>query len=290
MTIKSNKKDFIVQGTIWENMNLYMLYKEAYTPWEWQPKLFQVAREIGIDIFSTAYDFSAVDFLEKIDTPAYKIASFEVNDLRLLRKIASTKKPILMSTGMATLSEIEEAVREIRNSGCRDLALLKCTSAYPAPAEEMNLRTIPHLSEKFDTPVGLSDHSVGIEIPIAGVTLGACIVEKHFTLSREQGGPDSSFSAEPQEMEAMVNAIRKVERALGEVSYELTESQKKTAFYRRSLYVVEDMKEGDSFSEKCVRSIRPAFGLPPKEYDNVIGRKAKVNIEKGTALKWNLVE
>ncbi|MCZ6603190.1 MAG: pseudaminic acid synthase, partial [Planctomycetota bacterium] len=227
LTIPCDNEYFrIGKGTIWEGKNLYQLYGEAYTPWEWQPKLKELADELGLDLFSSPFDHTAVDFLEKMDVTAYKVASFEIVDIPLLRKIASTGKPVIMSTGMATLAEIEEAVRTLRDAGAPGMALLKCTSAYPAPPEEMHLKTIPHLSETFDCPAGLSDHTLGTTVPIAAVALGACIVEKHFTLSREIPGPDSAFSLEPEEFRAMVDAIRTVEKALGEVRYQPTEREK----------------------------------------------------------------
>jgi N-acetylneuraminate synthase len=279
----------IGKGTIWEGKNLYQLYGEACTPWDWQPKLKTVADELGLDCFSSPFDCSAVDFLEKMNVPAHKIASFELVDLALIRKVAQTGKPVIMSTGMATLAEIDEAVRTLRAAGCNQLALLKCTSAYPSPPEEMNLCTIPHLAEAFGVPAGLSDHTLGIAVPVAAVALGACIIEKHFTLRRSDGGPDAAFSLEPAEFKAMVDAIRIAEKALGRVNYEVTEKEKASRVFRRSLFVVKDMKAGEVFTKESVRSIRPGYGLAPRYLDQVIGLVASRDIERGTPLSWDLV-
>ena len=290
ITIHSDRPEFrIGGGTIWDGRNLYDLYGEAYTPWDWQPKLKQLADEIGIHLFSTPFDPSAVDFLEAMNVPAYKIASFEVVDLPLVRKIAQTGKPIIMSTGMATLAEIDEAVQAIREAGGRQLALLKCTSGYPALPEEMNLRTIPHLAEAFGVPVGLSDHTLDWASAVAAVSLGACIVEKHFTLSRAAPGPDSAFSLEPAEFKAMVDAIRIAEKALGRVHYGVSPREAASRAFRRSLYVVKDMNAGDCFTDVNVRSIRPANGLPPKHLAEILGRRAGRAIEAGTPLSWELL-
>jgi len=290
MTIRSDKEYFrIGKGTLWEGKTLYQLYKEAYTPWEWQPKLKEIADEIGIDLFSTAFDPTAVDFLEEMGVPVHKVASFEIVDIPLIEKMASTGKPLIISTGMATLSEIEEAVQAARKAGTTEIALLKCTSAYPAPPEEMNLRTIPHLAEAFGVPVGLSDHTLGIAVPVAAVALGACIVEKHFTLSRDIPGPDSAFSLEPQEFKAMVEAIRVAEKALGKVSYEVGEREAASRVFRRSLFVVKDMKAGEVFTHENVRSIRPGYGLPPKFLKEVLGRRAACDIKAGTPLEWRMI-
>lgn len=279
----------IGQGTIWSGRTLYDLYGEAYMPWDWQPKLSEVAAELGLDLFSTPFDGSAVEFLDQMDVPAYKIASFEIVDLALLQRIAQTGKPIIMSTGMATLAEIDEAVSVIRGANKSQLSLLKCTSAYPAPPEEMNLRTIPHLATTFNVPVGLSDHTLGVAVPLAAVTLGACIIEKHFTLSREVPGPDSAFSLEPEEFREMVESVRVVEKALGEVSYLVTEREASSRVFRRSLFVVQDVRAGEMFTEANVRSIRPSYGLHPRNRDKVIGRCASQDIERGTPLSWDLV-
>ena len=289
ITLACDNDYFCIKGTIWEGKSLYELYNEAYTPWEWQPKLKTIANDLGMDLFSTPFDFSAVDFLEEMGVPAYKIASFELVDLPLIKRVAQTGKPIIMSTGMATLAEIDEAVSTIREAGGSQLALLKCTSAYPAPPEEMNLRTIPHLADAFGVPTGLSDHTLGIAVPVAAVALGACIIEKHFTLSRREPGPDSAFSLEPHEFKEMVDAIRTVEKALGKISYEITEKQKESRVFRRSLFVVKDMKAGEVFTEQNVRSIRPGYGLHTRYFEQIRGRKAKVFIKKGTPLDWDLI-
>lgn len=279
----------IGKGSIWEGKRLYDLYGEAYTPWDWQPKLKELANELGMDLFSTPFDRTAVDFLEELHVPAYKIASFELVDLPLIECIASKGKPIIMSTGMGTLAEIAEAVDTARNAGASQIALLKCTSAYPAPPEEMHLRTIPHLAQAFDVPAGLSDHTLGIAAPVAAVALGACIVEKHFTLSRNQPGPDSAFSLEPHEFKAMVEAIRTAERALGKVQCGPNEKEQPSRVFRRSLFVVEDVKAGEGFTSNNVRSIRPGYGLPTRYLDIILGRSAARNIERGTPLSWELV-
>jgi len=289
MTIDVHNKFFQIKGTIWEGKNLYDLYREAYTPWEWQPELKKIAEELSLDFFSTPFDQTATDYLEKIDIPAYKIASFELVDLPLIRRIAKTGKPVIMSTGMASLAEIDEAVKVFRETGGGQIALLKCTSAYPAPPSEMNLRTIPHMAEVFNVPVGISDHNISMETTIAAVSLGACIVEKHFTLSRDGSGPDSSFSIEPDELKAMVKAIRNTEKALGKVNYETTEREKSSTVFRRSLFVVKNMKANSEFTEENVRSIRPGFGLHTRHMEEVLGRKSKRAISKGTPLDWDLV-
>jgi N-acetylneuraminate synthase len=289
LTIDCSNEYFQIKGTLWDNRTLYDLYSEAYMPWEWHPKLKVIAEEIGIDWFSTAYDLSAVDFLEEMGTPVHKIASFENIDILLIEKMARTGKPLIISTGMATLGEIEEAVQASRNAGATQIALLKCTSAYPAPPEEMNLRTIPHLAEAFDLPVGISDHTLGIAVPVAAVALGACIIEKHFTLSREVPGPDSSFSLEPQEFKAMVDSIRIMEEALGSVHYGVSEHEAKSRVFRRSLFVVKDMKAGEVFTEDNIRSIRPGHGLPPKYLKRVLGKRSAQDIKKGTPVEWDLL-
>lgn len=290
MTIDCDNEYFkIGKGTIWEGKYLYSLYKEAYTPWEWQPDLKRIANDLGIDLFSTPFDFSSVDFLESMNVPAYKVASFEIVDIPLIKKIAQTGKPIILSTGMASLAEIEDAVNAIHNEGNDQIALLKCTSVYPALPEEMNLRTMPHLSQMFNVPVGLSDHTLGISVPVSAVALGACIVEKHFTLSRKTPGPDSAFSLEPQEFKTMVEAIRVTEKALGHISYEVSEHEKASRVFRRSLFVVKDMKKGELFSEENVRAIRPGNGLPPKILDTILGRRASRDIARGTPLAWEII-
>lgn len=291
ITIDCDNEYFrIGKGTLWEGKTLYELYKEAYTPWEWQPELKKIANDLGMELFSTPFDKTAVDFLEKMDVPCYKIASFELVDVPLIQYVAQTGKPIIISTGMATLGEIEEAVQAAKEAGCKDIALLKCTSAYPAPPEEINLRTIPHMAEAFGCPVGLSDHILGIAVPVAAVALGACIIEKHFTLSREIPGPDSAFSLEPPEFKEMVNAVRIAEKALGKVSYEVTEHEKASRVFRRSLFVVKDMKAGETFTEENIRSIRPGNGLGPKYLKTIIGKKAAQDVQKGSFLTWDLIK
>lgn len=286
ITIDSRRPEFLIgKGTLWEGRNLYELYAEAYTPWEWQPKLKAEAEKLGMDCFSTPFDDTAVDFLEGLNVPAHKIASFELVDTELLKKVAATGKPVIMSTGMATLAEIDEAVRMLREAGCTQLALLKCTSAYPSLPEDMNLRTIPHLSEAFQVPVGLSDHTLGIAVPVAAVAVGACIIEKHLTLRRGGGGPDAAFSLEPAEFCAMVDAVRVAERALGKVRYEMSENEQASRVFRRSLFVVKDTNAGEEFTRKNVRSIRPGHGLLPKFIDEVLGNAATIDIAKGTPLK-----
>jgi len=290
ITIDCDNEYFqIKQGTLWDGQSLYDLYKKAYTPWEWQPKLKEIAESEGLICFSSVFDKTAVDFLEEIDVPAYKIASFEITDIPLIEYVASKEKPIIISTGIATLSDIEEAANACKRMGNNQIALLKCTSAYPAPLEEINLNTIPNLANTFKTVVGLSDHTLGISVPIASVALGACIIEKHLTLDRSLGGPDAAFSLEPAEFKAMVKSIREVEKALGEVSYELTEKMKKSRELSRSLFVVKDIKAGEVFTEENVRSIRPGYGLHTHFLKDIIGQKATRNIERGTPLDWKLI-
>lgn len=290
LTIKSKRPEFLIDGgTLWDGHTLYDLYSEAYMPWEWQPKLKKAAEELGLCFFSTAFDSTAVDFLEEMGIPVHKVASPEIVDLPLIEKMAMTGKPLIISTGMATLGETEEAVRTARGAGANQIALLKCTSAYPASPEEINLRTIPHLAETFGVPAGLSDHTLEITIPIAAVSLGACIVEKHFTLSRSVPGHDSAFSFEPREFKAMAEAIRTAEKALGRVNYGMGKLESKSKLFRRSLYVVKDMKRGEIFSDANVRSIRPAFGLHPRHWKDVIGHKAACDIPAGAPLDWSLI-
>ena len=290
LTIDSDKEYFrVAGGTLWDGRTLYDLYDEAHTAWEWQPRLKEVAEEIGVHLFSSPFDPTAVDFLEGMGVPAYKVASFEIVDLPLIEKIARTGKPLIMSTGMATLSEIEEAIGAARSAGATQIALLKCTSAYPADPKEMNLRTIPHLAEVFGVAVGLSDHTMGMAVPVAAVTLGACIIEKHFTLSRGNPGPDSAFSLEPHEFKAMVEAVHTAEQALGAIRYGAGPEEEKSRAFRRSLFAVRDVKAGEVFTRENVRSIRPGHGLPPKHLEEVLGRRASRDIERGTPLSWELV-
>lgn len=290
LTIDSDKDYFkIQQGTIWDGTTLYQLYQKAYTPWEWQPKLKSIAEELGLICFSSPFDKSAVDFLEKMNVPAYKIASFEIVDIPLIEYVASKGKPVIISTGIATEEEIKEAIDACNRMGNNQIALLKCTSEYPAKIEDANLNAIPYLEKKFNTPVGLSDHTLGITVPIAAVALGARIIEKHFILDKKIGGPDAAFSLEPDQFKKMVDEIRAVELALGENKFVHTEKVKKSRTFARSIFVVEDVKTGDLFTEKNVRSIRPSNGLPPKFYKDILGKKAKVDIEKGTPLSWDLI-
>ncbi len=289
MTIPCDSEWFRIKGTLWEGRTLYELYQEAAMPWEWQPRLKALANGLGMECFSTPFDATAVDFLETMDVPCYKVASFEVVDIPLLKKIASTGKPVIMSTGMACLAEIDEAVTTLRENGTRELALLKCTSAYPAPPEEANLRTIPHLAQAFTCVAGLSDHTLGSSVAVAAVALGARIVEKHCTLSRADGGPDGAFSMEPDEFRQMVRDIRTVEKALGTVCYDLTPRQQESKVFRRSLFVVKDMQAGEVFTEENVRCIRPGYGLAPKLLPLVLGRTARRAITSGTPVTWNSI-
>jgi N-acetylneuraminate synthase len=289
LTIDCDNDFFKIKGTIWDGRNLYDLYGEAYTPWEWQPKLKVVADELGIDLFSSPFDESAVDFLESMDVPAYKIASFENVDLPLLRRIAQTGKPIIMSTGMATLAEIDEAVRTIQEANGDQLALLKCTSAYPAMPEDMDLRSIPHLAEAFGLPTGLSDHTLGTAVPIAAVSLGACIIEKHFTISRDIPGPDSEFSLEPSELKTLVESVHIAEKALGSVQYGVSDREAESRVFRRSLFVVEDVAAGEVFTSTNVRSIRPGYGLHTRYLDQIIGRRSSRQVSRGTPMDWDLL-
>lgn len=289
ITIDCDNEYFQIKGTIWNGRKLYDLYAEAYTPWEWQPKLKEIADELALDFFSTPFDATAVHFLEDMEVPAYKVASFENVDLLLLSEILETGKPIIMSTGMATLAEIDEAVTMIRRTEGSQLALLKCTSAYPARPEEMNLCTIPHLEEAFDLPVGVSDHTLGVAIPASAVTLGACIVEKHLTLSRRTPGPDSAFSLEPEEFKAMVESVRITEKALGRVQYGAAQGETASRGFRRSLFIVEDIHAGEKFSAVNIRSIRPGYGLHTRYYEKIIGRCASKDLKRGTPLSWDLV-
>ena len=285
ITIDSEKEYFrIGHGTIWEDRNFYDLYREASMPWEWQPKLQAIARELGIAFFSSPFDSSAVDFLEELGVGAYKIASFELVDLPLIRTVARTGKPVILSTGMATLAEIDEAVAAARGEGAVEIALLKCTSAYPALPEEMNLRTIPHLAEAFGVPTGLSDHSLGSEVAIAAVAVGACILEKHLTLSRAVPGPDAAFSLEPGEFKTMTESVRLTEKALGTVSYGPGPNENHSRIFRRSLFVVKDVHAGEKFTRENVRSIRPGIGLHTRYLEQLLGQHAALDLERGTPL------
>jgi len=284
LTIDCDREDFRVSGgTAWDGSTLYELYREAHTPWQWHAELFRCATDHGLDVFSSPFDASAVDFLEQFDPPAYKIASFELIDTPLIEYVAAQGRPIILSTGMATLAEISTSVEIIRKAAV-PLALLKCTSAYPSPPDAMNLRAIADLAERFDVSVGLSDHTLGIAVPIAAVALGATIIEKHFTLSRGDGGADSGFSLEPHEFKDMVDGIRTTEKAMGKVSYSLTEQEQASKAFRRSLYIVEDVAQGDALTAQNVRSIRPAYGMSPDRLPSIIGCRAAMDLERGTPL------
>ncbi len=280
----------IRQGTIWDGTTFYKLYQEAYTPWDWQPKLMKLANELGMECFSSPFDFTAVDFMEEMKMPAYKVASFEIKDIPLIRKIAKLGKPVILATGIAYLEDIERAVRTCREEGNGQIILLKCTSSYPTPYEDMNIKVIPNMAQVFGCLTGLSDHSMGTSVAVASVALGARMIEKHFTLSRADGGPDAVFSMEPAEFRRMVDEVRIVEKALGEVTYKLTDKQERSREEGRSLFVVKDMKAGEIFTEENMRSIRPAFGMAPMYYEEVLGRKARTDIVRGTPLEWKLVE
>ncbi len=287
MTVDSNAADFLHdRDSLWAGKSLYQLYQTAYTPWDWQPELKKLAASLDIDLFSSPFDETAVDFLEKMDVPAYKIASFEIVDIPLIEKAAATGKPLILSTGMAGKAEISEALAAARRAGAKQLVLLKCCSAYPAPAAAMHLRTIPDMHARFSVPVGLSDHTRGIEVAIAAVALGACIIEKHFTLDRSETSPDAAFSLEPGEFRELVSTLRKTEEALGTIHYGPTERETESLKFRRSLFAVEDIPAGARLTEQNVRSLRPASGLPPKDFRKIIGRRAKRLLPKGTPLQW----
>ena len=292
MTIDIGTGEFFIsdKDSLWKGETLYHLYEKAHTPWEWHTAIFERCKERGIVGFSTPFDDTSVDFLEDLGVPCYKIASFENVDLPLIRKVARTGKPIIASTGMTTVAELSDLVQTARENGCTDLTLLKCTSSYPASPEGTNLRTIPHMRELFGCAVGLSDHTLGIGAAVASVALGAVVIEKHFTLSRAEGGVDAAFSLEPAEMAQLVRECRTAALALGAVSYERAEQEQKSLQFRRSLYVVEDMKAGDVFTEKNLRRIRPGMGISPKYYDIILGKKVNRDIARGTPVQWNLIE
>ncbi|WP_369765657.1 pseudaminic acid synthase [Flavobacterium sp. WC2429] len=289
ITIDCDKEDFLIKGTIWEGKNLYKLYQEAYTPWEWHEEIFRVAKEEGIICFSSPFDKTAVDFLETLNVPAYKIASFEITDIPLIEYVASKGKPIIISTGIAEEEDIELALDACRRMGNHDIALLKCTSSYPAPIDEANMCMVKDLAERYNVISGLSDHTMGATVPLVATVFGAKIIEKHFILDRSIGGPDASFSMNEEEFTVMVKAVREAESAIGVVEYTLTDKQVKGKDFSRSLYVVEDIKAGDFITEKNVRSIRPGFGMHPKYYNEILGLKAVKNLEKGDALKWDYI-
>lgn len=289
ITINCDKDDFLIKGTIWEGKNLYKLYQEAYTPWEWHAEIFKVAKEEGLICFSSPFDKTAVDFLETLNVPAYKIASFEITDIPLIEYAASKGKPIIISTGIAEEADIELALEACRRMGNNDIALLKCTSSYPAPIEEANMCMVKDLADRYNVISGLSDHTMGATVPIVATVFGAKIIEKHFILDRSIGGPDASFSMNEEEFAAMVKAVREAESAIGKVDYTLTEKQAKGKDFSRSLYVVEGMKNGDVITEENLRSIRPGFGLHPKHLVEVLGKKVTQDIEKGTRFDMNLI-
>ncbi|VXC13076.1 Pseudaminic acid synthase [Flavobacterium sp. 9AF] len=289
ITLDSNKPDFVIQGTIWDGRKLHDLYKEAYTPWEWHQRIMEVAQEEGLICFSSPFDFSAVDFLEKLNVPAYKIASFEITDIPLIEYVASKKKPIIISTGIAELKDIELAIEACKRVGNNDIALLKCTSSYPAPIEEANMIMIKDFAERFQIIPGLSDHTMGATVPIVATTFGAKIIEKHFILDRAIGGPDASFSMNEEEFTAMVKAVREAEKAIGIVDYTLTEKQAKGKDFSRSLYIAEDISEGELFTKENLRSVRPGFGLHPKYYAEIIGKRANQKLEKGTPMSFDFI-
>jgi len=290
MTLDINEREFHISDpkSLWNGESLYKLYGAACTPWEWHKTIFDYANELGLVIFSTPFDDSAVDFLEKLNVPCYKIASFENTDLSLIRRVAATGKPLIISTGMATIAELDESVRAAREGGCKELILLKCTSTYPALPSHTNILTIPHMRELFECEVGLSDHTLGVGVSVASVALGATVIEKHFTLRRSDGGVDSAFSMEPAEMGQLVVETERAWLAKGKVFYGVTEAEKQSTQFRRSLYIVEDLKTGDVLTRKNTRAIRPGLGLPPKYLPQVIGKVVRRPIERGTALSWDM--
>lgn len=291
MTLDLDEREFHISdpGSLWAGTSLYKLYGQAYTPWEWHQPIFARARELGIIAFSTPFDDTSVDMLESLKVPCYKIASFENTDLPLIRRVAATGKPMIISTGMASIAELDDTVRAAREAGCKDLILLKCTSTYPATADNTNILTIPHMRELFGCEVGLSDHTMGIGVSVASVALGATVIEKHFTLSRADGGVDSTFSMEPDEMTQLVLETERAWQALGQISYGTTEKEKKSIVFRRSLYIVKDLKTGEVLTRDNVRAIRPGLGLPTKYFEMVLGKTVKRDVKRGTALGWDLI-
>lgn len=289
ITLDVHENEFMVQDekSLWNGKSLHKLYNEAYTPWEWHAPIMKRARELGMVCFSSPFDETAVDFLEELNVPAYKIASFENIHLPLIRKAAKTGKPLIMSTGMASLAELDEAVKAAREAGCKDLILLKCTSTYPALPENSNLKTIPHMQELFQCQIGLSDHTMGVGVSVAAVTLGATVVEKHFTLSRAEGGVDSAFSLEPQELKSLVEETERAWQSLGSIKYGPTKAEEKSLVFRRSIYISKDVKSGEILSRDNVRIVRPGLGLPPKNLDLIIGKKVKMDLQIGTPLSWD---
>ncbi len=291
MTLDINEGEFYIDDphSLWYGNSLYKLYQQAYTPWEWHKPIFERCQQLGMIGFSTPFDATAVDFLESLDVPCYKIASFENIDLPLINKVASTGKPTIVSTGMATVAELDETVRTAREAGCEDLVLLKCTSTYPSTPENTNILTIPHLRDLFDVQVGLSDHTMGVGVAVASVGLGATIIEKHFTLKRADGGVDAAFSLEPEEMRQLTIESERAWQALGTIQYGPTQAEKKSLGFRRSLYIAQDMKAGDVFTPENLKALRPGKGLAPKYYDLIIGKKISQRVKKGTPLRWDLI-
>ncbi len=289
ITLDMKTPEFMIEGGLWGGQSLYELYESAYMPWDWHKPLFDYARKVGITIFSSPFDSTAVDLLEDLNAPAYKIASFEAVDLPLIRYVASTKKPMIISTGMADADEIQEAVDAARSSGCEQLVLLHCVSGYPAPSDDYNLHTITDMQQRFAVPVGLSDHTLDNTTAIASVALGACVIEKHVTLDRCGGGPDDSFSLEPVELKALCDGAKTAWRALGQVNYARKSSEQANVKFRRSLYVVKPLKAGEMITPEHIKSVRPGYGLAPKYWDEVLGKKAKFDISKGTALSWEML-
>lgn len=291
MTVDVKNGEFFIDDphSLWQGQSLYQLYQQAYTPWEWHKPIFKRCRELGIIGFSTPFDATAVDFLESLDVPCYKIAAFENTDIPLIKRVAKTGKPMIISTGMATVAELDETVRTARQDGCRDIILLKCTSTYPAEPENSNLLTIPHMKELFDCEVGISDHTMGVGVALAAVALGAAVIEKHFTLARADGGVDSAFSMEPEEMATLVRESEKAKLALGKISYGPTQAEQASLKHRRSLYIVEDLPSGAVLTRENLRAIRPGLGLPPKYYEAVLGKTVKSDVAKGTPLSLDLL-
>jgi pseudaminic acid synthase len=291
ITLDIKEGDFFIEDedNLWRGRSLYDLYQEAYTPWEWHEPIFKRCRELGLIAFSTPFDETAVDFLETLDVPCYKISSFELTDLPLIRKVAATGKSMIISTGMASVAEIDETVRVAREAGCQDLILLKCTSSYPASPEDSNSLTIPHMQKLFDCPVGLSDHTMGIGAAVASIALGACLIEKHFTLSRSDGGVDAAFSMEPEEMRQLVIESERAWQSLGKISYSPGEQESKSLKFRRSLYIAKDMEAGEVLTPENLRIVRPGYGLEPKYYDVLLGKKVNRAVIKGTPLSWDLI-
>lgn len=292
MTLKLDSGEFFIkdEGNLWKGETLHNLYEKAHTPWEWHKPIFEKAKSLGMVALSSAFDESSVDFLESLDVPCYKIASFENIDIPLIKKVAATGKPIIMSTGMASLAELEDAVKAATESGCSELILLKCTSTYPASAENTNISTIPHMRDLFDCQVGLSDHTMGIGVSVGAVALGATVIEKHFTLRRKDGGVDSTFSMEPEEFQQLVHETKQAWLADGNVSYGPTDKELKSLKFRRSIYISEDIKAGDILTTENLRTIRPGLGLAPKYYDQLLGKKVNKDLDKGTAMAWGYIE